>query len=520
MPDSEDKKSGNTARGSKSEKEYGLFDLLWLAVLDIPRILRSLKFAVWLIIILALFTLSGAILPQEHLSTDPAEFAHQYVHMFGLNPDDGKTTFGEFLYHYIVVPLELYRVFDTGLYFTLLALLAISSTLCAWDRWIIARRILSKTNPVVGSAAIENLDHHSSGTIPISPHTAGDRAADFLKRKGYTVFEASDEKTRWLLFRKNSFRYYASVVFHFAFVIILAGGLISDERMFGYEDMMRIPEGGDAMVGTEMHRRQEAQEQNISFEPESPNRVELIDYYNIYRAHDFPGIDPDTGFPINFAGMPSDYVSELRIVDGESGEVLVERSIEVNYPLRYNGISYYQTAYDYVFHLGIEVTGREPASVEARLGELFTLPLLEVQTVITQRDVVGGIWIDENGNEQELPYRIRLLDYSPVASRISDQPDLLGYVSVDEPLNIGGVTIVLEEVEEFTVLQYSHDPGVPIVFLGGILLMAGLTLVLYMPWRMGRLMLTRESGGTVYYTGGNSAEIPGLIEKELKEIER
>jgi cytochrome c biogenesis protein len=515
MPDSDNSKPESPAPSPESGKEYGLFDLLWLAITDIPRLMRTLKFAVWLIIILALFTLAGAILPQEHLSTDPTEFAHQYVHMFHLNPDDGRTTFGEFLYYRIVVPLELYRVFDTGLYFALLALLAISSTLCAWDRWTISRKVLSKVNPVAGPAAIRNLKYSDQGTVSENPETAGDRAREILKKSGYHVFEASDENSRWLLFRKNSFRYFASVIFHFAFVIILIGALLSGDRVLGYEGMMRIAEGGDAPVGSDMHRMVEAQQQNTEFTPSSPNRVELIDYYNIYRERDFPGIDPESGFPIGFNGMPSDYVSHLRIVNEDTGEILADKSIEVNYPLRYNGIAYYQTAYDYTIHLAVEVHGMEPQAVSARLGEVFTIPIIEVQSVITQRDIVGGIWVDRNGNESELPYRVRLLDYNPVASGASRQPELLGYIAVDEPLTIGGATIVLEGVDEFTILQYSHDPGVPIVYLGGILLMVGLTLVLYLPWRTGRLMLTRENGKTKFYVGGNSEDIPGLLIREF-----
>jgi len=515
MPDSENNKSESPASGPQPGKEYGLFDLLWLAIADIPRLMRTLKFAVWLIIILALFSLAGAILPQEHLSNDPSEFAHQYVHIFNLNPEDGRTTFGEFLYDRIVVPLELYRVFESGLYFTLLTLLAISSTLCAWDRWIISRKILSKINPVAGPAAIQNLKHSAQGTISENPGTAGERAKEILRKSGFRVFEASDENSRWLLFRKNTFRYYASVVFHFAFVIILIGGLISDDRMYGYEGMMRIAEGGDSIVGSEMNRMRQAHEQNIEFTPASPNRIELIDYHNIYRQRDFPGIDPETGFPVGFSGMPSDYISHLRIVNWDTGDVLAERSIEVNYPLRYNGVAYYQTAYDYVIHLGVEVSGHEPATISARLGELFTIPIINVQCIITQRDIAGGIWIDSDGNDSEFPYRVRLLDFNPVASGASRQPDLLGYVSIDRPLTVSGATIVLEGVDEFTVLQYSHDPGVPIVYLGGILLMLGLTLVLYLPWRTGRLMFTREDGKTKYYIGGNSEDIPGLIEKEF-----
>jgi hypothetical protein len=68
-------------------------------------------------------------------------------------------------------------------------------------------------------------------------------------------------------------------------------------------------------------------------------------------------------------------------------------------------------------------------------------------------------------------------------------------------------------------LQYSHDPGVPIVYLGGILLLIGLTIVLYMPYRMGRLMLKREGNRSSYLVGGNWRELPALMENEIAGID-
>jgi cytochrome c biogenesis protein len=518
--------SDNNQAESRAPKQgYGLFDLLWAAILDIPRLMRTVKFAIWVIIILALFTLAGTILPQEHLSGDPVAFGQQYAAMFRLNPDDGRTTFGEFLYHYLVVPLELYRVFRSGLYFVLLAVLAISAALCSWDRFLIARKVLGRTRPVTKPVVIKALAHSSEGEAACDVESARKRVREALERRRFQVFESTDEDgATWFFVRKNAIRHAASVTFHLALLIILVGGIIGDERVLGYSGGMKLAEGEKKALGSEIERYKRAQAAGQEFVAHSEDYIELVDYENIYREEDFPGVDPDSGFPIGYTGMPSDYISHLRIIrpndDGE--QVLAERAIEVNFPLRYGGVAYYQSAFDLDLHLTVTTPDQGSIPLTASLNQPFIIPGLDLLSVITPADVAGGVWQALDGSSTDLPYVVGLRSYGTRSSASATRPILLGYVSEAKPLPVGDAEIRLDGVDEYTVLQYVRDPGVPIVYLGGFLLMIGLTVALYMPYRFGRIMLRAHPAlggrdGTEYIVGGSFRDFPGLVEAALKD---
>jgi len=520
--------SDNRQDGAPQQKEgYGLFYLLWAAILDIPRLMRTVKFAIWVIIILALFTLAGTILPQEHLSSDPVAFGQQYAGMFRLNPDDGRTTFGEFLYYYLVVPLELYRVFESGLYFVLLAVLSISAALCSWDRFLIARKVLGRTEPVTKPVVIKALAHSSEGEAEGDIESARKRVREVLERRRFQVFESTDEGgATWFFVRKNAVRHVASVTFHLALLIILIGGIIGNERVLGYSGGMKLGEGERRALGSEIERYKRAEAAGEEFVAHSEDFIELVDYENVYREEDFPGIDPEIGFPIGYTGMPSDYISHLRIIrpkdDGE--QVLAERAIEVNFPLRYGGVAYYQSAFDVDIHLTVTIPDQGLIPVTASLNQPFLIPGLDLLSVITPADMVGGVWQGLDGSSTDLPYVVRLRSYGTRSSASATQPIPLGYVSEARPLRVGDAEIRLDGVDEYTVLQYVRDPGVPIVYLGGFLLMIGLTVALYMPYRMGRIMLRAcrahpalgSRDRTEYIVGGSFRDFPGLIEAALK----
>jgi hypothetical protein len=62
-----------------------------------------------------------------------------------------------------------------------------------------------------------------------------------------------------------------------------------------------------------------------------------------------------------------------------------------------------------------------------------------------------------------------------------------------------------------------HDPGVPLVYFGGLLLIIGVTITLYFPYRTVRVMLKPGKPGTTYVAGGNSSEFPAMLASSLSE---
>jgi len=501
---------------SQPPEGYGFFDLIWLALKDIPSIIRSLNFAVWVIVILALFTMAGTVLPQENLSSDLVDFGLSYEALFNVNPDDGVFTSGEFLYHRLIVPLELYRIFDTGLYFTLVLLLVISASLCAWDRIWISKKLLKATRPSTTPSTVSKMPNSDEGVLDMGIDDATSVFRSFLHKHRFQVFEKTDENGKTGFFiRKNSIHHIATVVFHFALVLILIGGVIGDERVSGFEGNMVIAEGAERPLGNEIHASEIAASAGDHVHPATDEMIRLVEYENIYREEDFPGIDTESGFPLEYMGSPSDYLSQLQIVSHpESGdeEILVERTIEVNFPLRYRGVAYYQSSINNRVTLSAGEPGTARTTTETFLNEPFVIQPLGFECLIRPSDIVGGYFVSSDGTRTPVPYTVRLVDYSLYRQGLSERPVLLGYISEGWPITISGVEISLDGIEEYTIIHFVHDPGVPFVYVGGFILMLGLIFSLYLPWRTGRIVLVPEGNRTRWVAGGNWRGFTDFIE--------
>lgn len=491
----------------KQEESFGLIELLLQSLIEIPRLMRDLKFAIWVIVILAIFTLIGTILPQQHLSNDPIGFGQNYANLFHVDPSDGINNFREFIYRHLIVKLELYNIFQSGLYFVLMVLLTISSCLCAWDRFKISRKILKLTKPKISRDSILNMKHSMEGGGAVDPKTASEKFRQYVTKKGFHVFDETDgDGNTWFFIRKNSFFHIVSVVFHASLVLILIGGIIGNERVAGFEGVIALREGESRPIANEKHLEELAGESGLEYLPLSDEMIELVEYQNIYRERDFPGIDSETGFPVGYHGMPSDYVSHLRVVKpGDDGTdiLMAEKAIEVNVPLRYKGISYFQSSINAVLHFTITGTDQRRIPMETFLNQPMDIPQLGVNITVTTGDIAGGIYEMNDGTRAELPYVVRMIDYAAPQMGITESPILIGYVSEGRPVTVGGVEISLDSVTEYTILHYVYDPGVLLAYIGGLLLIVGLTITLYLPYRMARIYFTRSETGFNYTIGGN-----------------
>ncbi|HYE80024.1 MAG TPA: cytochrome c biogenesis protein ResB, partial [bacterium] len=109
----------------------GIFDLLYLAWLDFLHIIQQLKFGIFLLMVIAVLTLIGASVPQT---------------VFGDTPEDFLTYYSPTTYRWILA-LGFDRIFHTGYFLSLLGLLVVSVTLCAFGRLTAARKLAANTKP-------------------------------------------------------------------------------------------------------------------------------------------------------------------------------------------------------------------------------------------------------------------------------------------------------------------------------------------------------------------------------------
>jgi cytochrome c biogenesis protein len=175
----------------------------------------------------------------------------------------------------------------------------------------------------------------------------------------------------------------------------------------------------------------------------------------------------------------------------EDGQPVVEKSIIVNDPLRYKGINIFQSSYGEL---------NRPVQV-AELPEQIELQFVStVSGMVYTRSVKAGQSI-------EIPEglgRFTIRDYQPAAKfmEMAIGPTIIGVLEAKDgskqqlmlPIQFpkfdtmrrGSVIISVAkqfstaEQAYFTGLQITHDPGVPIVYIGFILMIAGCVVTFFM----------------------------------------
>jgi cytochrome c biogenesis protein len=315
--------------------------------------------------------------------------------------------------------------------------------------------------------------------------------SELLSRR-YRLREETHGSGRHLLARKNVLGWFGSDIVHLGLLVILAGGLLSG--LAGFREYLPLQEG------------------QILAAPRSDFKVRL----DKFETELYP------------QGSVKAWKSTLTII--EQGKDVLTRVVAVNHPLSHKGLNFYQSSYGWDWDnpaIEIWVTKKsDPAFIEKRRlrpGE--------------KAGLADGL---EIGVERFVPDFIIGQDRQ-VESR-SDQPNnpaaqvviargsetlFSGWVFAKYPdftgMHASGpadLTVEFKDVQapQFSVLEAAKDPGADIIWLGCVLLMAGLFLAFYWPTREIKLVLEETQGKTDIAAGGLAAKGRDAFEAEFQDI--
>lgn len=272
------------------------------------RLLTSVRFALGLIIFLALAGLLGVLLPQipVPLRGDAVAVA-AWV-------DFQRGKFGPFtdiMYH-----LGLFNVFGALWFQAALGVLAIAVAVCTSNRFPAIWRTIAHPPRRVSDAYFLRARHRVSFTTPPEPG-ALERT---LRRHRYRVERYVQGEDVYLFAQRFQWAQLGTFATHLALVLFLVGALVS--RLTGFERQLFIAEGGAAPV----HPLGQAKQLVVQVE--------------------------DAVGTFNEEGLPLDYRTLLVIYEG--GKEVKRGYTTVNDPLTYGGYRFHQAAY-YAFGAGLQV---------------------------------------------------------------------------------------------------------------------------------------------------------------------
>jgi cytochrome c biogenesis protein len=491
------------------------FALVW-------RSLRSMRTALVLLLILALASVAGSLVPQ--VGTGDARIA---------------ATFRDHpLRAAIYDRIGLFDVFGSWWFTLIYTLLLVSLVACLIPRTrALARNLRARPQP---ARELESMRHFAAGTVPEPPDRAAANARRVLRRRAFRVRSAaSADGTAWVAADKGLAREAGSLLFHWAFLLILVG--IVWGKGTGFTGQAVIVEG---QTWTEAHASYDGQVREGRFfhEDHSGIRIRVDRFEATYRIP---------------SGIPRDFVTTAELFRA-NGSPAGTVDIRVNHPAELDGVKIYQFGYGWAPVIRIEQQGRPIASGPTVCQQPappedvspLQLPWDCVVRLPSLRPQVGirlQLWPDIRGlnallsSGQAMPM---LNAFSPVLTYTAYRGDLRsdlalpsntldtstmrrfadGALGAGRSVDLGdGLTMSFPDLRRYTVLEVKRDRGLGILLLAAILILAGLLPALYTARR--KVWVTAEPApdgerGSVLRIGGFALQRRPQFEEEFDKLVR
>jgi cytochrome c biogenesis protein len=391
----------------------------------------SVKLTIVLLLSLAVTSIIGTLIPQNE---DPQAYFQ---------------AFGGVLYQLFNL-LDLFDMYHSWWFQLLIVLLTANIIVCSIDRMSSHRRILFVRNPSFKLPRFRNLKHRQEFTHTATPQQLKDIYQTFIARRfHHSLVEATEngfaiygEKGRWTRF--------GVYTVHLSVVLLLIGGLIGS--IFGFDGFVNIAEG------------------------ESINQIRLRNSPQMVQL-DFAIRCDDFDVSFYDSGAPKEFRSSLTVL--EQGRSVLNKDIIVNDPLRYKGISFYQSSYGQLppNEAVLSFTSNNTGTVyknKAMINQPLPLPE-KLGTFEIKRFLQAAEFRGNNIGEA----------YSGILTPPGADPVQitlpLRFPTFDKMRKGNLVIAVVEQVPRFyTGLQVGKDPGVWVVYSGFILMIIGCYITFFM----------------------------------------
>ncbi len=424
---------------------------LWRQLLSV---LGDLRLAIVLLLAIALFSISGTVIEQG-----------QSLAFYQSNYPEDPALFG-FLSWKVLLTLGLDHVYRTWWFLSILILFGSSLTACTFTRQFpalkAARRWTFYTEPrqfqkLALSAELETGNHNSLTAL--------------LEKRRYKVFQEGDT----LYARKGIVGRIGPIVVHASMLMILAGSIWGALTGFMAQEM--VASGNTFQIKNIIDAGPLATPKTLNDWSVRVNRF-WIDY------------TPEGGI--------DQFYSDLSVVD-QAGKDVDQQTIYVNKPLRYRGVTIYQTDW------GI-------AAVRVRLNKspIFQIPMAQLDTQGKGR--LWGTWIPTKPDMSE-GASVLARDLQGTLLVYDAAGKLVSTVRPGMATQVNGVTLKVDDVIGSTGLQIKSDPGIPMVYTGFGLLMLGVIMSY-----VSHSQIWALQKGDHFYIGGRTNRAQVAFEREVIEM--
>ncbi|BAY40626.1 ResB-like protein [Nostoc sp. NIES-2111] len=418
-------------------------------------VLTDLRLAIALLLIIALFSVTGTVIEQGQ---SPAFYQANYP--------EHPALFG-FLSWKVIQVVGLDHVYRTWWFLSLLVLFGTSLTACTFTRQLPALKAAQRWKYYKEPRQFQKLALSAeldTGSV--------NSLIQLLQNRSYKIFQEKDDI---LYARKGIVGRIGPIIVHIGIVTILLGGIWG--AMTGFVAQEMVPSGDTFQV-----------KNIIDAGPLAPAQFPRDWSVRVNR------------FWIDYTpkGGIDQFYSDMSVLNNEGKEV-DHKKIFVNQPLRYHGVTFYQTDW-----------GISAVRVRVNNSPIFQLPMALLNTKGQGR--IWGTWIPTKPDMSE---GVSLLakDLQGMVLIYDAQGKLVDTVRNGMSTQVNGVTLKILDVVGSTGLQIKADPGIPIVYTGFGILMLGVVMSYFSHSQIWALQK-----GDRLYVGGKTNRAQVAFEQEVLDI--
>jgi len=425
---------------------------------ELLPLLADLRLAILLLLAIALFSVIGTVIEQgETLAFYQANY-----------PED-PALFG-FLSWKVILTLGLDHVYRTWWFLALLLLFGSSLTACTFSRQIPTLKAARKWQYYTKPRQFEKLAL-SAEVDGQAPNSALANLSQLLSDKRYLIFQDGNS----LYARRGIAGRIGPIVVHASMLIVLVGAIVGS--MTGFFAQEIVPSG------------QTFQIRNI-FDAGPLAQAQIPKDWSVHVNRFWIDYSPE--------GAIDQFYSDLSVLDQQGNEV-ERKTIHVNEPLRYHGVTLYQADW-----------GIAGLRFHFNNSPKFDLPMMPLETGGKGR--LWGAWIP---TKPDLSAGVSVLarDLKGTVFVYDSEGKMIATIREGQAAEVNGVQLAIDEIIGSTGLQIKADPGIPLVYLGFGLLMLGVVMSY-----VSHAQVWALQEGDRLYLGGRSNRAQVTFEREILSI--
>jgi cytochrome c biogenesis protein len=380
----------------------------------------------------------------------------------------------------IVLRLHLDNIYHSPAYISIIGLILISMTVATF------RRVIPARLPALRAVKIDKIPLHAEFSVQGDEADVRGRLERFFAERGWQIRKREFGGEEWSFIDKHNWARRGVLVAHVGFVIIAAGTTVYWAT--GYSGQFTVLSGSTATI------------------PQTGATVALKEFG--YR------IDP-VATKSGTVYQPIDYVSRATVT-GKDG-VPRDAVIRVNQPYDVDGVKVYQATYGFGITFLLTENGVPVAGVPTtplKEGQGFTIP--GTSRSIEYRSFVGTI-----DRSTGAPGPDPRPNDPGVTVQAFDGDKPLGQVLIPlgTAVDLGaGYALTPQKYTLYSGFQYRYDPGIPLVLIGALVLLAGLCISFY--FLPARLYVVVSGAGRAWTVGIAATTVKGydIFEDRFREI--